>query len=424
MADLTAMTTKGKSMHLTKHLTAIALIAGLFSHVSLAEQIQATYTEQLSLANLAEKVYQRLPGKTGEGKYDQLRQANDAVSSSLFAEPATANLNHFNDAIGSSDGFQEWEGGVDLPLWLPGQKQKQQALSDSIAAELPAYQQRLKLQASGEVRHLLWQVKLAEAHLQQATIAWKTAQKLEQDVNNRVEAGDLPTTERLLASSNTLEAHSNRVDAESKLQQQLKTYTLITGETQLPEMIQETVTEDTINLEQHPQLKLQDQVIARLQAEMGLAHFDSAVNPNLSVGVRRERGDFDEDFNNSVGLGISFAFDDSRFSQPAIAKAGAELADAQVARQALLREINTQLLTRQEQLQSTRQQLALVKQQDEATQEYYRLQKRTFDLGEINLIDLLRSQVLANTSQSRKRQLEVQIQQQKAALNQAMGVLL
>lgn len=417
------MKTKRKSIYLTNHLTAMVLLVGLFSQASLAEQVQATYSEQLSLANLAEKVYQRLPGKTGEGKYDQLRQANEAVSTSLFAEPATANLSHFNDAVGSSDGFQEWEGGVDLPLWLPGQKQKQQALSGSIAAELPAYQQRLKLQASGEVRHLLWQVKLAEAQLEQATIAWQTAQKLEQDVNNRVEAGDLPTTERLLANSNTLEARSNRVNAESQLQQQLKTYTLITGETQLPEMIQETVA-DAISLEQHPQLKLQDQIIARLQAEMGVAHFDSAVNPNLSVGVRRERGNFDEGFNNSLGVGISFAFDDSRFSQPAIAKAGAELADAQVARQALLREINTQLLTKQEQLQSTRQQLALVQQQDEATQEYYRLQKRTFDLGEINLIDLLRSQVLANNSQSRKRELEVQIQQQKAALNQAMGVLL
>jgi len=411
-------------MYMTKRLAAAFIMASVFSHATLAEQIQPEYSAQLSLASLTEKVYQRLPGKAGEDKYERLRQANDAVSGSLFAEPAVANLSHFNDAIGSSDGFQEWEAGIDLPLWLPGQKQKQQALSDKISAELPAYQQQLQLQASGEVRQLLWQVKLAEVQLEQAKIAWETAQKLEQDVENRVEAGDLPTTERLLASSNTLEAQSKKADAESKLTQQLKTYTLITGESQLPLVLAEDVVE-SVNLEQtHPQLLLQDQVIARLQAEMGVAQFDAAVNPNLSVGVRRERGDFDEKFNNSLGLGISFAFDDSRFSQPAIAKAGAELADAQVARQALLRELNTRLLTRQQQLASTQQQLALVTKQDETTQQYYQFQKRAFDLGELNLIDLLRSQVLANSSQSRKRELEVQIQQQKAAVNQSLGVIL
>lgn len=407
-----------------KPLLVVALLTGLFSHSLMAEQLEPSYSETISLSGLAEKVYQRLPGKAAEGKYEQLKQANDAVSSTLFAAPATANLTHFNDAIGSSDGFQEWEGGIDLPLWLPGQKQKQQALSDKLAAELPAYQQQLKLQASAEVRRVLWQVKLAEARVQQATIAWETAQKLEQDVENRVAAGDLPTTERLLASSNTLETLSNKVAAQFKLTQQLKTYFLITGETQLPTVIEETVTE-AVHLEQtHPQLLMQDQIIARLQAQMGVAHFDGSVNPNLSVGVRRERGDFDEDFNNSLGLGISFAFDDHRFSQAAIAEASAELADAQVTRQTLLRDLNTQLLAQQQQLASSVQQLEVVTKQDKTTQQYYQLQKKAFDLGEINLIDLLRSQVLANNSRSRKRELEVQLQQQKAAVNQAMGVLL
>ena len=411
-------------MYVTKHLLVVFFIASLFSHVTLAEQLEAEYSNQLSLASLTEKVYQRLPGKAGEAKYEQLRQANDAVTNTLFAAPAIANLSHYNDAIGSSDGFQEWEGGVDLPLWLPGQKQKQQAVSDKIAAELPAYQQQLRLQASGEVRQLLWQVKLAEVQLEQATIAWQTAQKLEQDVEHRVKAGDLPRTEGLLASSNTLETLSKKADAAALLKQQLNVYALITGETALPSVVVEEVAQTVDWKQTHPRLLLQDQVIARLQAEMGVAQFDAAVNPNLAVGVRRERGDFDESFNNSLGLGISFAFDDSRFSQPAIAKAGAELADAQVERQALLRELDTRFLTRKQQLASTQEQLALVSKQDATTQQYYQLQKRAFDLGELNLIDLLRSQMLANTSQSRKRELEVQIKQQKAALNQALGVIL
>lgn len=391
---------------------------------AMAAEPQAQYTDSLTLSALSEKVYERLPGKLGEAKFAQLQQANQGLSQSLFAEPVTANLSHFNDAIGSSDGFQEWEGGVDMPLWLPGQKQAQQALSDELIAQLPAYQSQLKLQASGEVRSLIWQLKLAEAELEQAEEVWETAQKLEKDVKSRVEAGDLPNTEALLASSNTLEAHSNMVEAESRLAQQLKTYTLITGEQVLPAEVSESLSTQSTVEASHPQLAMQDQVIARLQAEMGIARYQGAVNPSVSVGVRHERGDRSESYTNSLGVGFSMALNNDRYRQPAIAEASAALADAQVNRRQIERDLNKQLLVSQQSLESTREQLTLIEERDKTTQQYYQLQKRAFDLGEINLIDLLRSQVLANQSHARKRQLEVLIQQKTAEVNQALGLML
>ncbi|MEC9313622.1 MAG: TolC family protein, partial [Pseudomonadota bacterium] len=90
----------------------------------------------------------------------------------------------------------------------------------------------------------------------------------------------------------------------------------------------------------------------------------------------------------------------------------------------LERQLNKQLLASRERLSAIQQQLDLVVKQDRTTHEYYQMQKRAFDLGEINLIDLLRSQVLANESRSRKRELEVLIEQHKAQLNQSLGVIL
>jgi outer membrane protein TolC len=410
-----------------QHLKHLAMAAVLSSSVLMpvaAEEIKARYSETLTLSSLTDKVYQALPGKLGESKFARLQQANDALSDALFAEPMMANLNHFNDAIGSGDGFQEWEGGVDMPLWLPGQKQAQQSLSQKFIAALPAYQARLQLQASAEVRQLVWQVKLAEAELEQAALVLETAKKLEQDVKKRVDAGDLPTTEALLASSNTLEKHGLMAEAESRLEQQLETYSLITGEQDLPAKVTETLDPDTAITASHPQLAMQDQVIARLQAEMGIAQYAGAANPNLSVGVRRERGDDKESFNHSLGVGISVALNDSRYSQPAVAEASAALAEAQVQRREIERQLNKTLLARQQTLKATRKQLELISEQNKTTQEYYQLQKRAFDLGELNLLDLLRSQVRANESRNRKRQLEVQVEQNIAAVNQALGVLL
>lgn len=403
----------------------ISTFSPLTSFANDAESVsKVPYSAGLDLASLTDKVYQRLPGLLAEGKYQQLQQANDSYSNSLFAEPITGNLSLFSDEVGTGRGSQEWEGGVDLPLWLPGQKQQQQALSAKIAAELPAYQQALKLEASGEVRQQIWQVKLAEAQLEQAKLTWETAKKLQNDVESRVKAGDLASTERLLASSNTLEAHSKMVNAASLLQQRLKIYQLITGENTLPKQVEETVITPSRGVQQHPQLQLQDQLIARLQAQMGLAQYDGAVNPSLSVGVRRERGDRAEDYTNSLGIGFSMALDDKAYRQPAIAQASAELADAQVTRQSLWRDLKTRQVAAHEELNSSRQQLDLITEQNKTTQQYYQLQKRAFDLGEINLIDLLRSQALANDNESRKRLLEVQIKQQISELNQSHGIIL
>lgn len=410
-----------------QHLKHLMLAAVLSSSVILpvtAEQIKARYSDSLTLSMLTEKVYQALPGKLGESKFARLQEANDALSDSLFAQPATANLNHFSDAIGSGDGFQEWEGGIDMPLWLPGQKQAQQSLSNRLMAQLPAYQARLQLQASAEVRQLVWQVKLAEADLEQASLTWQTAQKLEQDVKKRVDAGDMPPTEALLASSNTLEKHGLMAEAKSRLEQQLETYHLITGEQKLPAQVTETLGSASTIPASHPQLAMQDQVIARLQAEMGIAEYAGAANPNLSVGVRRERGDDKESFNHSLGVGISIALNDSRYSQPAVAEASAVLAEAQVQRREIERQLTKTLLARQQTLKATRKQLELISEQNKTTQDYYQLQKRAFDLGELNLLDLLRSQVRANDSRNRKRQLQVQVEQNIAAVNQALGVLL
>lgn len=409
----------------TLKFLASALMVSLFSVSGIqAEPVSVGYSDALSLSALSEKVYQQLPGKLAEGKYQRLQQANKTLSESLFAEPATASISHFNDAIGSGDGYQEWEGGVDLPLWLPGQQQAQQLLSETIIEQLPAYQANLRLQASGEVRELIWQVKLAEAELAQARRVLETARRLEQDVKKRVEAGDLASTEALLASTNRLEKHALMVNAESALLQQLETYQLITGEAQLPQQISEQAANEKQIAPSHPLLAMQDQIIARLQAEMGLARYQDAVNPNLSFGVRRERGDDGENFNNSLGLGISMPLNDSRYRQPAIAEASAVVADAQVERRRIERQLNKTLLARQQALRSSEQQLALIIEQDRSTRAYYQQQKKAFDLGEINLVDLMRAQVRADTTRNRKQQLEVQVKQQTAALNQALGQIL
>lgn len=380
------------------------------------------YDAGFTLHALTQQVYERLPEKAGEAKFGELQSANEALANAMFAEPMVGNLSVFEDSIvGTNNGMQEWEGSVDMPLWLPGQRDSRQKLADKIAQQLPAYQQRSMLIAAQQVRSLIWDIKLAETTVEQSQQVWQTAQKLEKDVTSRVKAGDLPNTERLLASSNTIEARTKLVSAQASLQEKLKTYQYFTGTLNVPADYQEILSQQAEVTSEHPYIQMQDQYIDMLRSKQDLARYDSAVNPNLSVGMRRDRGDRRESYTNSLGLGISIALNDKRYSQPAVAEAAAELADAQVQRQQLLRDLNAQLIVARESLQSKQDQLALFTEQDKTTQSYFALQKRAFDLGEINLIDLLRSQVLANESHSRLNLLKVEVEMIISNINQILG---
>ena len=370
------------------------LIAGLsFSSVSSwADSALPQQSSSVTLSELMQHVYKRLPEKLGESVYQQEAKANKGLASSMFAKPSTLDLSHYNDAVASGDGLQEWEGTYNMPLWLPGQKQKQQELTDKINAQLPAYQKKLKLMASAQARSLLWSVMQAETMVKQAQYAWDTAKKLEKDVDSRVKAGEIPATERILAQTNTLDMHSKLVDAQSKLQQAVSNYEFYTGLKQLPQQPEETLAKQQQINKTHPYLAMWTQQIDKLRSEMGLAHYQNAVNPDLYVGMRSQRGTSSEGFNNSVHIGISFALDDKAYRAPAVARASKALTDAQIGYRQTERQLKSQLLMKQDELKSRQQQLQLAIEQDKANQHYYALQKRAFDLGEINLVDLLRTQ--------------------------------
>jgi len=422
-------------MSFQSKLTLLCLAAGMgFTQLTLAEMVQLEQSSSVTLSSLAQNIYERHPALHNELAQQQQINANTELANATFSDVKSINLNHQNDAIGSTDGLQEWEASVDMPLWLPGQKMQQLGLSDTMSAELPAYKQQIRLDASAKVRELVWNVVLANNTKLQAHQIWQAAIKLEQDVAARVKAGELAGTERLLASTNVLDMHGRYILAEAELEHTLSSYQHLTGQTALPEHYEEQLAKDNALDQQHhslasidaqhPSLMLLEQQINTLRAQQGLAYFDGAVNPSVSIGVRREKGGHGESFNNSIGVGISFALNDDVYRRPAIANAAKELADAEITRQQLERELNITLFSQLHDLETKQQQLVLVNEQYETTQQYYTLQQRAFELGEIDLVNLMRSQSLANESYNKKLVLEVDIKHMTALVNQALGLVL
>jgi len=407
-------------------MSGVTLIAfGLcWSQCLIAQEMQVGYSDAVTMTSLTNGLYQRHPARLNETAQQEQVDANAKLADSFFADVASIKLRHQNDFIGSNDGLQEWEGNVEMPLWLSGQKQQQLVLSETMSAELPIYQQQVRLQASSMARELVWHVVQADVGKKQAYQTWQSALKLTQDVMSRVAAGDLAKTEQLLSRSHSLEMQNEYLLAEAELEYALKNYQYLTGETALPVHHIEPLSTQVELTEQHPQLQLYDYRISTLRAQQGLARFDGATNSSLSIGMRSEREVSSDDYVNSVGVDFSFALDDTTYRQPMVTAATRALADTEVERQQLNRDLKIHLVAQQHALETMRKQLHVLTEKNSVTQQYLALQQHAFDLGEIDLVGLLRSQIIASKTQSRKQMLEVNINYMIANVNQALGVIL
>ena len=401
------------------------VLAGLFSVSSFVvaeETIEVPRSSELTMSQLVTYVYNRQP----EQKKITIKQQQATAQSQLAAEPFSTSpiisLTHNNDIVGSNDGFQEWEGKVDLPLWLKGQQQQLQQLGNSITAELPAFQQYLKLKASGLVRETLWAVVVAEIAVQETHQQLERVKQLKQDVAVKIEAGELANADGLLIDAHLIKTQQSFINTFSELRNAKQRYFRLTQQTALPSDYQETLSSKQVIDTAHPYIAVQLQKIERLKAEQGTAKYSNAEHSTLSFGIRRERGDEDESFNHSAGIGFSMPFDNAPYQKTAIAESAMAIADAEVELHDLryqLIELLNQELT---ELEFKHQQLEVLKQHYETTQAYVKVQKNAFEYGEINLTQLINSQTLANESHLQLLRMQFDINQTISEINQAVGL--
>ena len=401
-------------------LRMLCLLFGL-SSILVSYSVNAEETDPITLKTLTDYVYSQHPARQAESSMDALAKSRSDLAGKLFAEPLSLSVNHFNDVIGSGEGLQEWESSVEMPIWLPGEKRHQQNLSRHLAAELPYYQQRIRLDASAQVRRHVWLVMLSAAKVRHAETLRDNARNLLNNVENRVEGGDLASSEALLAKSHHLEMQSQLASAKMDLQQSLNQYQYLTGQQVLPDVIEENLPLSTEIDKAHPLLAELEQQIARQRSEIANARYDNVQHPSLSVGVKRERDEHADPYNNSVGVGISFALNDEQYQQPAIAQASRQLADLQIAQQQQKRQLEADLLAARDTLKTLQQRQMLLKEQYAVSQQYVDMQQRSFDMGGVDLTSFLRSQEIADKHRHQLLQLEIEIQQQIAQINQIAG---
>ncbi|MEE9493906.1 MAG: TolC family protein [Gammaproteobacteria bacterium] len=357
---------------------------------------------------------------------EAVRQQSDAIrqqASSFLADDPSLTLRHENDELTDNFGFRGWEGSVQLPLWLPGQRKRHLDIAAATEQEAAALTPFYKWRVSGEVRELLWSIRIAEAQAALAQTALDSAQALETDIDKRVQAGELAVTDQILARQETLAREITLNTTTANLSALRKEYEVLTGLSELPASIVEMDAQGTGLSDQHPALVAADLRINLARSVRDKSRHEKRTNPVLAIGTRHERAESGQPYDTIMTLELSLPLGLKGHSAPAIADAERQLTEQQVSYASIQRDIEKQRVLAVSEKQRTAQALRLARQQQQLAAERIRLIRRAFELGESDLFTLLQAQKLALAAE---RDLQIsQLEQGRAIAryNQALGVI-
>jgi outer membrane protein TolC len=410
---------QGKAIVIERHTYYLLATLFLANTATVAE----TAPNNLAIQTVIEAALARYPELALP---DAVRQQGTAIrqqASGLLADDPSLTLRHENDELTDTFGFRGWEGSVQLPLWLPGQRKRRLDVAAATEQEAAALTPFYKWRVSGEVRELLWSIRIAEAKAALAQTALDSAQALETDIDKRVQAGELAVTDQILARQETLAREITLNTATANLRALRKEYQVLTGLSELPANIVEMDAQGTGLPDQHPALVAVGHRTDLARTVRDKSRHEKRANPVLAIGTRHERAESGQPYDTIMTLELNLPLGLKGHSAPAIADAERQLTEQQVSYISVQREIEKQRVLAVSEKQRTAQALQLARQQQQLTAERIRLIRRAFELGESDLFTLLQAQKLALAAE---RDLQIsQLEQGRAIAryNQALGVI-
>jgi outer membrane protein TolC len=353
--------------------------------------LPATYPPGFAatLAEIVQQAVERRPQARVNAARSEVGAGYLRQSSQLLGGQPQGAVSHLTDQIGSDQGLRETEAYVELPLWLPGQRDARRELGERTVAEASAGYERLRWEVSEQVRERAWSLRLAEAERTLAVRHLESARAFEGEIRRRKEAGELAEQDLLLARQETLQREAMYAEAVGLEQRARAAWQSYTGLDQLPvDLEREPLSQDALN-DRHPLLAAAGGVRERQRALRDDTRISHRENPLLKLGAKRQRGSDADSYVNSLGAEIKIPFGGAGLAAPAIAEAEAALTEAEAAYAETHHDLELELEQQHIALKQAENGLELAEQRNRLAQQGLHLAERAFALGESNLRTLL-----------------------------------
>lgn len=382
----------------------------------------AAQAEPVTLARAVEAAWQRTQaGSAAHAQTLRARAETDAAAS-LLAAPPSLSLSQRSDRWHDDSGVREREIAIALPLRLPGQRAARQAAGDADLASAMAGIDLARLRLAGQLRQLAWSLASLEAERASFVAQQGYLQALADDVDRRVQAGDLARTDALAAQSERLANEAELDAAQQRLQAERERWTALTGlpadsvdanEPQAP----------TRELDQHPRLAQLARAAEAARMQLEATRRDLSEAPELNVGYRNERDAYGHAGRGSVTVGLRIPFGTAQRNGPLRAAAQGVLAQATAEQDQARLELAAEQAVARGELRAAASQAALQRERAALLRQRAALLDKSFRAGETALPELLLAVQAAAQADAALARQQAALGRARASLLQASGVI-
>lgn len=393
-----------------------------------------------TLAQALEAAWQRTTAAREATAQRDLAQARRRAADSLFAAPPTLEIQTRTDRLHGQRGARETELAVSGPLWWPGQRAAQLAAADAALESAGAAEAAARWRLAGGVRQAAAQLWALQAEHALAMQVSQGLRALADDVDRRVQAGDLAPADALAARAEALGAQAgvDRVLQQREFAQ--RQWALLTGlgdapapkptstSTHQPEPQPQPAGPTPLPdlqaaLAAHPEQRLAEQAVTTARQRLEALQAGRRAPAELSLGLRQDVSGRGQTAQGSVAIGLRLPWGSAERSQPERTQAASELDIAML--QAL--RLRDRLLSAADDaraaVQAATQQVQMAEARATLLRERAGLIDQAHRAGQLALADLLRARAALAEAEATTTQHQQALHQARSHLAHTLGHL-
>ncbi|POZ50373.1 TolC family protein [Methylovulum psychrotolerans] len=377
---------------------------------------------KLSLSQLVEQTLAKYPDGHWLDALEEEAKAISRRSESWVAGAPQAGLRYQEASSGT---LHYIDAQVQVPLWNIGQRDAEATVGAKAEESAQAQTVATKLRIAGLVRAALWDMSLQKIRYEQAQAEITIFSQLLAKIQRRVELGDLPRADELLAQTELLQKRALLTMAEAELMHARKRYASLTQTTQIPAVFGEKLVALREIQASHPALQAVNSQIERKEAELEALKRVGSGQSNVAVGINSDSFTSDPRSNKteSFNIGVNVPFGGSAHIQPHIAALNVELNRLIAERELLYRNLEQLHHEAEHNLEVNRVALGIANELKQVAEQHLGMSNTAFSVGEIDLIDLLKIQSRTQQAILNAKERALMLERDQAFYNQAVGVM-
>lgn len=321
-------------------------------------------------------------------------------------------------------GFQEFEVGAEVPVWLPGESRALRGSTDAQEAQLSARIAQARLRVAAEVRDAYWQWQSALAERTAADARVAAARALERDLARQVGAGQVPRADLLLATAELREAEASQRVAAGAVRDAATTYRALTGSDPTPGQPERPAPPPTgeAALRALPAAAVARTAQDLARAEERLAQVRDRPNPALFGAWRRERDETGAPYIDRLMVGVRIPFAYAPQVNERVAVARAEAAQAEASFAAAARTLAAADARARAQAEDAAAIAALAEARHRALSEQSGLAETAYRAGNLPFAEVVRARAQLAAADAQRRRARVEGGRAASQINQVLGL--